>query len=81
MNVKEIVADYLAANGYDGLVNPDTGCGCDLEDLIACGSVWETSCKPGYKIPCNAGCGEYKYCITEEKQRGCQLDERQFEHE
>ena len=76
MNVKEIVADYLTTNGYDGLCNADIQCGCGLDDLFPCVCMNETSCVPGYKAVCNAGCGDFAYCIFEEKQRGCKWDER-----
>lgn len=80
MNVKEIVAEYLMAEGYDGLFNDDADCCCAVDDLFPC-NCYEASCKPGYRIPCNAGCGEYNFCISAEKQRGCQLDEREWDHE
>jgi len=61
-NVKEIVTDYLKANGYDGLYNADVECGCDLNDLMPCGG-YTGCCKPGYKVDCE-GCGEYDWCIS-----------------
>ena len=78
VSVKEIVSSYLIVNGYDGLFDGD-GCGCEAGDLFPCGYM--NDCKAGYKVVCNGGCGEYSFCITETKQRGCQLDERQFEHD
>jgi len=36
MTVKEIVRNYLQARNYDGLCNPDTGCGCVLSDFAPC---------------------------------------------
>lgn len=80
MNIKEIVADYLKANGYDGLHYEDD-CSCDLDDLMPCQCANETYCKPGYKVVCNSGCGEYNFCIGEERKRGCERDERQWEKE
>ena len=32
--VREIVREYLVANGYDGLCNDE--CGCDLDDFMPC---------------------------------------------
>ena len=49
MNVLEIIAEYLKANGYDGLMN-ENDCACELDDLIPCGEDFST-CEPGYKIP------------------------------
>ena len=43
--VREIVMEYLLANGYDGLCADD--CGCEIDDLGPCGeSFWH--CVPGY---------------------------------
>lgn len=48
MRVIEIVAEHLKTNGFDGLVNGDAPCGCELGDLVPCGSDFG-QCKPGYK--------------------------------
>jgi hypothetical protein len=48
MRVIEIVSEHLKANGFDGLVNGDAPCGCDLERLQPCGMDF-SSCEPGYK--------------------------------
>ena len=48
MNVKEIVAGWLKANGYDGLCNTDIPCGCLLGDLAPCGEMHE-SCQAGFR--------------------------------
>jgi len=59
MNIEKITESYLKDYGYDGLCNPDFGCGCLLEDdLMPC---WpdglSAKCEPGYKIddPDNPG--------------------------
>jgi len=55
MNVKEILIEYLKANGFDGLCN-DEECGCWIDDddefafMLCDGPV--DSCVPGRKIPC-----------------------------
>lgn len=46
---KEIVEDYLRVNGYDGLCDPDAGCGCGLDDLCPCG-VEIGGCVPAYLV-------------------------------
>ena len=48
MNVQDIVKEYLVAHGYDGLCNPDAGCGCVFYDLAPCGE-WCSDCVPEYK--------------------------------
>ena len=45
MTVKEIVIEYLKANGYDGLCGEE--CGCAIDDLVPCDSD-PSDCKPGY---------------------------------
>ncbi len=58
MNVREIVADWLKAHGYDGLYWSETfcdgeGCGCTLDDLMPCEWVDGRSCVAGYCKPCS----------------------------
>ena len=45
MEVKDIVKEYLIANGYTGLVGDE--CGCDLDDLFTCCDFGK-DCKPGH---------------------------------
>ena len=49
--VKIIVADWLKANGFDGLCNPDAGCGCLIGDLAPCGE----GCDWHVEIPTHTG--------------------------
>ena len=51
--VREIVRTYLVEHGYSGLRCGKTayGEGCDLEDLLSCGSADTGECKAGYRIP------------------------------
>ena len=46
--VREIVREYLVANGYDGLWNDD--CGCPLDDFMPCDPDWKFigDCQPGH---------------------------------
>jgi hypothetical protein len=46
MTCIEIIKKYLKDNNFDGLCNVD--CGCDMENLIACGEYF-SDCIPGYK--------------------------------
>lgn len=74
MNVKEIVADWLKAAGYDGLWNEDGECGCAVgDDFMPCGCESVTECVGGFKIKCNpetcAADGDCKYHIGPEKDK------------
>jgi len=66
-NVHDIIYDYLKANGFDGLYNPDTdpGCACrvdEKEEFMVCDMSEEDTCYfciPGYLKPCDPEtCGE-----------------------
>lgn len=48
MRVKEIVAEWLENNGYDGLYYPD-GCACQIHDLAPCGNINE-DCQAGHLL-------------------------------
>jgi hypothetical protein len=50
MRVIEIVKAHLVAGGYDGLVQPDAECGCELADLSPCCDNIN-NCQPGFKRP------------------------------
>lgn len=54
MTVKNIIVDWLRANGYDGLCDPPNECGCKLDDLIPCASPCDT-CMAGYLAPSPEG--------------------------
>ena len=47
-----IIVDWLKNHGYDGLVNGDYGCGCEIGDLAPCDSINLGECAPAYKWPC-----------------------------
>jgi hypothetical protein len=46
-SVRDIVREYLVANGYDGLAGDE--CGCDLDDLMTCGESGALDCAAGFK--------------------------------
>ena len=56
MNTKEILTEWLRANGFDGLCNIEIGCGCDVDDLNPCGDC-AMDCVPAYKNRCDPNCG------------------------
>ena len=48
MDLIEIVLDYLKKNGFDGLFNTESECGCQIDELMPCGEPG-IECTPGYK--------------------------------
>jgi len=57
MNVKEIVMEYLAREGFDGLCNTDLECGCGLLDDFAPCEEMGHDCQPSYMCNCGS-CAE-----------------------
>ncbi|AEJ01210.1 hypothetical protein Nit79A3_1377 [Nitrosomonas sp. Is79A3] len=64
-SVIEIIKQHLVDNGFDGLVNGDAECGCELSDLQPCGESF-ADCKSAYKYPDPTG--ESNFLMFEEKQ-------------
>lgn len=61
MNVREIITDYLKANGYDGLCT--IGCGCGIDNLAPCDCCNIDECIPAHKKVCNGdNCEHYQSC-------------------
>jgi len=62
MTVRDIVAAYLVANGYDGLCV--YGCGCTIDDLMPCDCPADYY-KPGHmaKCDCEGECDGERYHI------------------
>ena len=56
MNVRELLEKTLQENGFDGLLQEDGECACQIGDLVPCESDF-TNCKPGYKTLCNCNMG------------------------
>lgn len=50
MNVIELLESWLISTGYDGLCNPDAGCGCRIGNLMPCYSFCG-HCQPGHLHP------------------------------
>lgn len=68
MNVRDIVIQYLEANGFDGLYAPGE-CGCEIADLAPCDDIGFGECKPGVKRPCSCGNG-CDWDMGSKKERG-----------
>ena len=68
VTVQSITANWLKANGYDGLCSDE--CGCGLDDLAPCdGAVMK--CGPAYRWEC-AKCREPgETCEYREHNAGC----------
>ena len=62
MNLRDMVAEWLRQNGYDGLYHGDTECGCGLDDLMPC-SEPGLNCEPGHVVATDNpdGCGYLVY--------------------
>ena len=52
-DIRDIVAEWLETNGYDGLAGD--ACGCLLSDIMPCDYPSMYDCVPGYKVPCPGG--------------------------
>jgi hypothetical protein len=48
-SVKKIVKKWLKQNGYNGLYSESESCGCEMADLMPCGSDGIENCKAGHK--------------------------------
>jgi len=64
-NIATIVAEWLRANGYDGLCIPGE-CGCEIDDLMPCGSPNECCCMAGYKGPPTPEGGDWAIYLSRE---------------
>jgi len=49
---KEAIIEYAKKNGYTGLYEPDSECGCAIEDCCLCDSFNPESCKFGDMVKC-----------------------------
>ena len=49
--IRNIVSAWLQDNGYDGLFQPDTECGCILEGLMVCDNPNADECEAGHNDP------------------------------
>jgi len=59
MTLKDIVRQWLALNGFDGLFHPDGECACGLCDLWPCEQP-NGDCQAGHFVSCPwQGCEGY----------------------
>lgn len=59
VNVVKMVTSYLLANGYDGLVSPNSDCACLVSDLVPCGGECSDCCA-GHRVAIQPGtCEEH----------------------
>lgn len=54
ITVYDIVKEYLNANGFDGLMEPNCKCGCETKEIAPCGEI-NGNCLPAYKWPGECG--------------------------
>jgi len=52
MELRDIMKQWLEANGYDGLYNSQVDCACELSDLFPCGEP-ALECSAGHKTACD----------------------------
>lgn len=57
--VIEIVKAHLVAGGFDGLLQEDAECGCELADLVPCCGDFG-GCTPAYRGPDPTGEGDWR---------------------
>jgi len=78
MTVREIVINFLKAQGYDGLYSDGT-CSCAISDLMPCeGENIAEDCKAGFKQDClqcynlieNVCSNGYAFCIGVKREEG-----------
>ena len=62
MDLRQIVSEWLKANGYAGLYS-DCECACTVDDLMPC-DMADLDCQPGYLCECPPDCGEHEYHIS-----------------
>ena len=63
--IRKIVEGYLKWCEYDGLVNVDSECGCELDDLMPCDCESIEGCQAGYKVKCTKECDHDDSDISE----------------
>lgn len=67
-SIEEIVGEWLRANHYDGLCNPDAECGCSLDDLMPFGEPNPSGCLCGYKVPAPDGTNDQWFSVSSDEQ-------------
>ena len=60
---REIIAQYLRANGYDGIGRDEDDCACLVDDLGWCGGILP-ECYAGYRVPCETCEQDFRIVAT-----------------
>lgn len=53
ITIKEIVRQWLEANGYDGLCESEVECGCPLDDFMPCDEPHLKGCVAAHREEAN----------------------------
>lgn len=75
MDVFDIIEQYLKDNNFDGLINSQEDCSCELPDLEPCGNISTIDCVPGKLCPAYKNKDSYKNKCCEEQREKCQCNE------
>lgn len=67
-SLREMAAQWLRENHYDGLCNPDDECGCGLDDLMPCQCPNERDCVCAYEIPAEDSGYDRVFCTSNSEQ-------------
>jgi hypothetical protein len=68
VTVKGLVAEWLKAHGYEGLVRDTYGdpCGCGLDGLMPCEGCDVANCEPAYEHLCDTCPKAEEDCLVED---------------
>lgn len=71
--IKDIVEEWLRANNYSGLCDPDYGCGCGLDDFMPCDEPNINECEAAFQVKCV--CGNKIYSRVDEDTKECHCED------
>lgn len=74
--ISQMIIEYLQANDFDGLCNPEYECGCGLDDLWPCDFI-QRDCVPAYLGQCpdpKPSC-DFDQCYVNAKDSCCRPNE------
>ena len=55
ITTKDIMAQWLEKNGFDGLAHIDGECGCERDNIAPCDQL-NADCQPAFKRACDENC-------------------------